>query len=99
MCEYTTLTSYKEALVAAREALDNIDVDALVENRLAEMKANIKAEIVSDIDKDKLVADVKISAIEDAIAIVERNLALEAEAEQEEVTDEVPTEAISDETY
>lgn len=99
MCEYTTLTSYKEALVAAREALDNIDVDALVENRLAEMRANIKAEIVSDIDKDKLVADVKISAIEDAIAIVERNLALEAEAAQEEVTDEVPTEAISDETY
>lgn len=99
MVEYTTLTSYKESLVTAREALDNIDVDALVENRLAEMKAKVKAEIVSDIEKDKLVADVKISAIEDAIAIVERNLALEADFAQEEVTDEVPTETISDETY
>lgn len=99
MCEYTTLTSYKEALVADREALDNIDVDALVEERLAEMKANITAEIVSEIEKDKLVADVKIIAITDAIQIVERNLALEAQATQEEVTDEVPTEAISDETY
>ena len=95
MVEYTTLTSYREALEAEKVALENADIEALTEEKLAEVKAQIRAEVVADIEDKKFVADVKISAITDAIEIVERNLAIE----QEEVTDEVPTEAISDETY
>lgn len=95
MCEYTTLTSYREALEAEKVALENADIDALTEEKLAEVRSKIREEIVADIENKKFVADVKISAITDAIEIVERNLA----NEQEEVTDEVPTETISDETY
>ena len=95
MVEYTTLTSYREALEAEKVALENADIEALTEEKLTEVKAQIRAEVVADIEEKKFVNDVKISAITDAIEIVERNLAIE----QEEVTDEVPTEAISDETY
>ena len=93
MCEYNTLTSYREALEAEKVALENADIEALTEEKLAEVRSKIREEIVADIENKKFVADVKISAITDAIEIVERNLA----NEQEEVTDEVPTEAISDE--
>ncbi|MBP3573874.1 MAG: hypothetical protein J6J71_04630 [Prevotella sp.] len=95
MCEYTTLTSYREALEAEKVALENADIEALTEEKLAEVRSKIREEIVADIEHKKFVADVKIGAIADAIEIVERNIA----EEQEEVTDEVPTETISDESY
>lgn len=98
MCEYTTLTSYKEALEGEKVALENVDVEALTDERLAEVRAEIRAEIVADVENKKFVNNIRLSAITDAIEIVERNLA-EQEVAQEEVTDEVPTETISDETY
>ena len=92
MSEYTSLTSYLEALKAEREALDNVDIDALVEDRLAEVKAKIRAEGVAEVENSKFATDIRVSAITDAIGIVTRALeAKKVEAESSEV--------ITDETY
>ena len=74
MSEYTSLTSYLEALKAEREALDNVDIDALVEDRLAEVKAKIRAEVVAEVENSKFATDIRVSAITDAIGIVTRAL-------------------------
>lgn len=92
MSEYTSLTSYLEALKAEREALENVDIDALVEDRLAEVKAKIRAEIVAEVENSKFATDIRVSAITDAIGIVTR--ALEAEKVEAE-----SSEVITDETY
>lgn len=91
MSEYTSLTSYLDTLKAEREALENIDVDALVEERLAEVKAKIRAEVVEDVKNTIYVTDIKIEAIADAIKIVSR--AFESEKVEEE-----SSEIITDET-
>lgn len=70
MSEYTSLTSYLEALKAEREALNNVDVDALVEERLAEAKAKIRAEVEADVVHTKFVKDIEISAITKAIGVI-----------------------------
>ena len=92
MSEYTSLTSYLEALKAEREALENVDIDALVEDRLAEVKAKIRAEVVAEVENSKFATDIRVSAITDAIGIVTR--ALEAEKVEAE-----SSEVITDETY
>jgi hypothetical protein len=92
MSEYTSLTSYLEALKAEREALENVDIDALVEDRLAEVKAKIRTEIVAEVENSKFATDIRVSAITDAIGIVTR--ALEAEKVEAE-----SSEVITDETY
>ena len=92
MSEYTSLTSYLEALKAEREALENVNIDALVEDRLAEVKAKIRAEIVAEVENSKFATDIRVSAITDAIGIVTR--ALEAEKVEAE-----SSEVITDETY
>lgn len=94
MSEYTNLTSYREALEAERASLANVDIEALVEARIAEIRAQIRDEVTSDIKAKMFVVDIKMATISEAIEIVERNLAMSAEVE-----DEVPTEPISDETY
>lgn len=92
MSEYTSLTSYLEALKAERKALENVDIDALVEDRLAEVKAKIRAEVVAEVENSKFATDIRVSAITDAIGIVTR--ALEAEKVEAE-----SSEVITDETY
>lgn len=93
MSEYTTLSSYLDALVAEKDALDNVDIDALVEERLSSIRAKIAAEVEADIAHTKIINDAKISAIKDAIGIVARAVE-EVEANEEEVS-----EVISEETY
>jgi hypothetical protein len=92
MSEYTSLTSYLEALKAEREALNNVDIDALVEERLTEVKAKIRTEVVAEVETSKHDNDIRVSAITDAISIVTR--ALEAERVEAE-----SSEVITDETY
>ena len=97
MSEYTTLTSYLEALKTERVELDNVDVEAVVDARLAQKRAEVKAEVEAEIAHDVLVTEAKIVAITDAIAIVARPVEVPQEvAEENEV--EV-SEIISDETY
>ena len=91
MSEYTTLTSYLEALVAERDALNTVDIDAIVEERISSIRAKIRADVVADVEHTKLVTDVKISTLTEAISIVTRT------QEVEENEDEVP-EVISDDT-
>jgi transposase len=93
MSEYTSLTSYLDDLKAKREALDNVDIDALVAERIAEAKAKIRAEVSGEIVQAKFATDIKISAITDAITIVTRanETAEDAEVESSEI--------IVDETY
>lgn len=92
MSEYTSLTSYLEALKAEREALNNVDVDALVEERLAEAKAKIRAEVEADVVHTKFVKDIEIGAITKAIGVITPVADPEdAEAESSEI--------ITDETY
>ena len=90
MSECTSLTSYLEALKAEREALNNVDVDALVEERLAEAKAKIRAEVEADVVHTKFVKDIEISAITKAINVITPVEVPEEEAESSEIiTDEL----------
>ena len=91
MSEYTSLTPYLEGLKAEREALNDVDVDALVEERLAEAKAKIRAEVEADVVHTKFVKDIEISAITKAIgAITPVVVPEEEEAESSEIiTDEL----------
>lgn len=94
MYEYNALTSHLEALKAQREALDYVDIEALVEERLAEKKSEIRAEITTEVEKNKFVTDVKIEAVTDAINVVTRAI---MEAKGVEVMES--SELITDETY
>lgn len=97
MSEYTTLTSYLEALVAEKEELNNVDVEAIADERLAQKRAEVKAEVEEEIDHKSVVTEAKIVAITDAIAIVTRTVE-QAEESVEADEDEVSA-VIPDETY
>lgn len=83
MSEYTSLTSHLEALKAERRELDFVDIDALVDERLAEVKSKIKQEVVAEVASQKFVAEIKIDAIEEALQVVARA----REAEKAEVVE------------
>ena len=94
MSEYTTLTSYLEALEAEKEELNNVDVEAIVDEKLAQKRAEVKAEVVADIALKTVVTDAQIAALTNAIAIVTRATEVAEEIDEDEVS-----EVISDETY
>jgi hypothetical protein len=83
MSEYTSLTSHLEVLKAERRELDFVDIDALVDERLAEVKSKIKQEVVAEVASQKFVAEIKIDAIEEALQVVARA----REAEKAEVVE------------
>ena len=93
MSALVTLREFLTALEAERADLENADVDKIVEERLAEIKVKVRAEVEAELSTAKLVANVKVKNIEEAIAKVE--LAEEAEAETCDYSEE-PLE-ISDE--
>jgi hypothetical protein len=97
MSEYTTLTSYLEALVVEKEVLNNADVEAMVDARLAQKRAEVKAEVEAEISLKSVVTDAQITAVTNAIAIVTRSMEVADEIDGEN-EDEV-SEVISDETY
>lgn len=97
MSEYTTLTSYLEALEAEKQELNNVDIEAIVDERLAEMRVKVRAEVVTEIAHKTVVTDAQITAINNAITIVTRATEV-ADEISEENEDEV-SEVISDETY
>lgn len=96
MSEYTTLTSYLEALVAEKEELANVDVEAVVDARLAQKRAEVTAEVVAEIAHKSVVAEAQITAVTNAIAIVTR--AMEVADEIGEENEDDVSEVISDET-
>lgn len=97
MSEHSTLSSYLEALITKKEALDNINIDAAVDERIADMRAKVRAEVVAEINHASIVVDAQIDAIRTAVAIVDRPVE-EAEQVSEESEYEV-SEVITDETY
>lgn len=97
MSEHSTLSSYLEALLTKKEALDNINVDAAVDERLADMRAKVRAEVVAEVNHASIIVDAQIDAIRTAVAIVARPVE-EAEQVSEESEYEV-SEVITDETY
>jgi hypothetical protein len=92
MSEHTTLTSYLGALIAERESLNNVDIDAIVEERIFDMRARVKAEVVADVENSKHDADVRIQTITTAISIIAS--VVEVSEDEENVS-----EIITDETY
>lgn len=97
MSEHSTLSSYLEALITKKEALDNINIDAAVDERLADMRAKVRAEVVAEVNHASIIVDAQIDAIRTAVAIVARPVE-EAEQVSEESEYEV-SEVITDETY
>ena len=95
MSEYTALASYLASLDAQKASLENIDVDALVEQKIDETRAKVRQEITDELDNEKNTVNIKIEAIFEAMDFVEKTIV----QAQEKVTDEVPTEYISDESY
>lgn len=96
MSEYTTLTSYLEALEAEKVELANVDVEAVVDERLAQKRAEVKAEVVAEIALKSVVTDAKITAINEAIAIVTRPV--EGSEEFDEADEDEVSEVVPDET-
>lgn len=87
MSALMTLKEFHAELVAEREALENVDVDKRVQERLAEIEVSIRAEIEAEISTQKLVADIKVANTEKAISLVEIAEA-EAEANESSSTEE-----------
>jgi hypothetical protein len=97
MSEHSTLSSYLEALITKKEALDSINIDVAVDERLADMRARVRAEVVAEVNHASIIVDAQIDAIRTAVAIVARPVeGLEQVAEESEY--EV-SEVITDETY
>jgi hypothetical protein len=97
MSEYSTLSSYLEALITKKEALDNINVDAAVDERLADMRAKVRAEVVDEINQASIVVFAQIDAIRTAVEIVTRPV--EAPEQVSEESEYEVSEVITDETY
>lgn len=97
MSEHSTLSSYLEALITKSEALDNINIDAAVDERLADMRARIRAEVVAEIDHASIIVNAQIDAIRTAVAIVARPV--EAPEQVSEESEYEVSEVITDETY
>lgn len=97
MSEHSTLSSYLEALITKKEALDNINIDAAVDERLADMRARIRAEVVSEVNHASIIVDAQIDAIRTAVAIVARPV--EAPEQVSEESEYEVSEVITDETY
>lgn len=97
MSEHSTLSSYLDALITKKEALDNIDIGAAVDERLADMRARIRAEVVAEVNHASLVVDAQIDAIRTAVEIVTRPV--EAPKQVSEESEYEVSEVITDETY
>lgn len=92
MSEKTILSSYLEALMVERNRLDNVDIEALVDEKVAEIKADIRQKVVLENENAKHDADVSIRTIKSALEVIAQTL--EVSESEEEVS-----EVISDETY
>jgi hypothetical protein len=93
MSALTTLKEFHAELVSERDALENVDVDSKVKEKLAEIEVSVRAEIESELSHSKLVADIQIKNIEKAISRVEiAEAEAEAEAEKSSSLDEEPLE-------
>lgn len=96
MSEHSTLSSYLEALITKKEALDSINIDVAVDERLADMRAKVRAEVVDEINHASIVVDAQIDAIRTAVAIVARPVEVTEQVAEE--SDYEVSEVITDET-
>jgi hypothetical protein len=97
MSALVTLREFQTALVTERADLEDVNIDKIVEERLAEIKVKVRAEVEAEISTAKLVADVKVKNIEEAIARVELAEAqAQAEAELADSDSEEPLEISED---
>lgn len=78
MSTNTALTEFLDTLVAERTEIENIDKEAIVRERLAEIELRIRAEVEVDVARRKEVVNIKIETLEMAIQRVE---SAEAEAQ------------------
>jgi predicted membrane GTPase involved in stress response len=79
MVEHNTLSSYLEELYGEKEALENVDIDALVEEKLTDMRARVKAEVLTVVETSKHDVDIRIETLTNAIGIVSRRVEVEDE--------------------
>lgn len=91
MVEHNTLSSYLEELYGEKEALENVNIDALVEEKIATMRARIRAEVVTTVEESKHDVDIRIETLTNAIGIVSRRVEVEDD-------EDAVCEIISDET-
>lgn len=83
MTKVVRLTEYLDSVKAERNALETVDIDAVVAERLEAIKFKIRGEIIEEIEKQKFVADIRIKAIEDALQIVSAPVESEETATEE----------------
>ena len=91
MVEHNTLSSYLEELYGEKEALENVNIDALVEEKIATMRARVRAEVVTTVEESKHDVDIRIETLTNAIGIVSRRVEVEDD-------EDAVCEIISDET-
>ena len=92
MSENTALTSFLEALESEKIALDSANIDVMVEDRIAAMRAKIRAEVEADIVERRKVIDIRIDTINQLVQVI--SLVATPEVDESEVS-----EGISDETF
>ena len=81
MFEHNTLSSYLEELYGEKEALENVNIDALVEEKIADMRARVRAEVMTAVESSKHDVEIRIETLTNAIGIVSRRVEVEVEDE------------------
>ena len=92
MSENTALTSFLESLESEKIALDSANIDVMVEDRIAVMRAKIRAEVEADISERRKVIDIRIDTINQLVQVM--SIVATPEVNEPEVS-----ESISDETF
>lgn len=78
-----TLTEILNGYIAERAEIENVDVEAVVKARLAEIEVKVRAEVEEDIANKRNIVDIKIDTMQHAI---EQVAAVEAETQSTEET-------------
>lgn len=78
-----TLTEILNGYIAERAEIENVDVEAVVKAKLAEIEVEVRAKVEADIANKRNIVDIKIDTMKHAI---EQVTAVEAETQSTEET-------------
>lgn len=78
-----TLTEILNGYIAERVEIENVDVEAVVKAKLAEIEVEVRAEVEAEIADKRNIVNIKIDTMQNAI---EQVAALEAETQSTEET-------------
>ena len=82
------LETFLNELQVKRVDILNQNVDAIVEEKVRALAEKIKSEVITEIETEASVLEIKIEAITDAIKVVRANAVVEETTAETPVTDD-----------